>query len=171
MNADGSSVQRILSPTVNIISHFDDVGLLAWSPDGASIAFETLSLANSAKVVLVSADGSGEHRLTSSSGEIDNVDEDGPAWSPDGSRILYWSTGIGLSTVDRSGGDRRTIIGLDVDVGFYSRASWSPDGRAITVGSLDGSIVTVPPTGGMSTLLIRDGMHAAWSPDGRSMAS
>ena len=168
MNADGSSVRRLLSPTVHINNQFDEVGELAWSPDGASIAFETLSVDWPAKIVLVGADGRGERRLTTPTPESQNSEEDGPAWSPDGSRIVYWGTGVGLSSVDRSGGDRRPLAGAP-QTGFFSRPAWSPDGRAVTF-SLDGTIMIVPSSGGMPSPLILDGKHAAWSPDGTRIA-
>jgi Tol biopolymer transport system component len=175
---DGSSVKLLLTPTVHILSPLETgVGFPAWSPDGALLVFETLSIDDNAKIVIVSADGTGEHRLTRSS-ESEFVDEDGPAWSPDGSQITYWrldwitdsrSKDAGLTTVDRSGGDQRRLDVGDVFASFASRPTWLPDGRSIAF-TLNGSVVTVPSTGGIVRTLILDGMHAAWSPDAKRIA-
>jgi Tol biopolymer transport system component len=169
MNADGSAARKLMTPKLYITSQWDDVGELAWSPDGELIAFQTLSMDWPSRIILMNADGSAERALTPSAGWR-TEDEDGAAWSPNGSRLVYWSTGAGLQTVNRSG-DRSSP--LYADVGYYSHPAWSPDGRTITFNTAEWPhprIVRISLDGGLPTLLIQDGGQAALSLDGKRIA-
>lgn len=174
MSPDGSAARTLLAPTVNLYDPCYAVGFLAWAPDGASIAFVTSNCEWPAKIALVSADGTGERRLTAPTPGSEVTDEWGPAWSPDGSRLVYvhvdFFTGDGgLSIIDRNGGDNRPLdAGLHAHL--FSRPAWSPDGRAIMFASPDGSIMIVPSSGGSPWRLILDGRQAAWSADGKRIA-
>jgi hypothetical protein len=143
----------------------------AYSPDGTVIAF-----ARSGDLWVANADGTGQRRLESTP----NVEEWGPAWSPDG-RVLVYSARIG---------DRRQIRLVQLPTGPSQRVArsagedWSPvlsrsgrlafvssrDGTpAVYVSELDGKNVVafdatppeVPPTD------VRD---LAWSPDRKRLA-
>lgn len=85
------------------------------SPDGALVAF-LVGPTLAPDLYVVGADGSGETLLDA--GVIDC------AWSPDGSRIVYTQSGVGIKTVTPGG----TIVDLGV-VG--SRPQYSPDGAFI----------------------------------------
>jgi len=131
MNTDGSGVSRL---TESLQDEYP-----AWSPDGRRIAFNrTTEDPNGdwfTQVYVMDADGTGIHRLTTT-GSVQFA-ESGPAWSADGSRIVFWSWGFGVATVSGNGGSPFTVykgaIGLfaDGDVHFYSTPDWSPDGRKI----------------------------------------
>ncbi|MFC2000080.1 hypothetical protein ACFLXE_04915 [Chloroflexota bacterium] len=73
-----------------------------------------------------------------------------PSWSPDGSRIAYVSSGIGMSsgiyTMDADGANQ-TKIGLPYRVSARS-LSWSPDGNRIVYAENYGGIQTVDSEGG-----------------------
>ena len=145
MNADGSSIRRLRDPTL-YGSKFDDAGLLAWSPDGALIAFGIMSYELPPRVALVTADGASERYLTSP-WDAATLGEDSPAWSPDGSRIAFTSIGRGLMTLDlRSGATTAVLAGGE----FGSRPAWSPDGRLIAFNTQQAvpSIMTIAPSGG-----------------------
>ncbi|MFQ6137197.1 MAG: hypothetical protein ACE5PM_08465 [Candidatus Hydrothermarchaeales archaeon] len=81
VNSDGTD-QRQLSP-----DRVDDV--YTWSPDGDMIAFVKIQL-NYAKLWVVSSDGSYERELP-----ISQTFPINPAWSPDGSRMVYSVFGTG----------------------------------------------------------------------------
>lgn len=102
-----------------------------WSPDGSHIAFHSDrhgSERYDTDVYVVRADGSELRRLTRQGGSY-------PAWSPDGSRIVY------VAAVD---GDRELWL-VSADGGSATRLtrapgddqdpSWSPDGTAILFSS------------------------------------
>jgi Tol biopolymer transport system component len=112
----------------------DDVD---WSPVGKKIAFIRKNRANpdqsnptSAEIYVVNVDGTGLTRLTTNSEE-----ERGPAWSPDGKRIVYsCRQGIrGGNTLEicvMKVADRSVKKLTDNDVADLS-PHWSPDGKKI----------------------------------------
>jgi Tol biopolymer transport system component len=104
-------------------------------------------------------------------------DDTGPAFSPDGDRLVYHSEceGGGLFVMGATGESRRRIAAYGHD------PSWSPDGRSVVVASQATispmaraarsqlSIVDVA-SGAVRTVLEQDAMQPAWSPDGRRIA-
>jgi Tol biopolymer transport system component len=131
MNADGSGVSRL---TEGLQDEYPD-----WSPDGMRIAFNrTTEDPNGdwfTQAYVMDTDGTGIRPLTTSGSA--QFAESGPVWSPDGSRIVFWSWGFGIAIVSGNGGRPSTIYkgadGLftDGDVHFYSNPDWSPDGSKI----------------------------------------
>jgi Tol biopolymer transport system component len=134
MNADGSGVAR-LTVAEGLLDEYP-----AWSPDGRRIAFNHTTEHPVGDwfthVYVMNADGSGGRRLTSY-GQAEFA-EGGPAWSPDGSRIAFWSYAAGVATIDSDvPGFPSTVYKGTVDlfsigeVDFGSTPDWSPDGRKI----------------------------------------
>ena len=131
MNADGSGVTRL---TESLLDEYPD-----WSPDGRRIAFnrysESLVGDWISQVYVMDAGGTGIRRLTATGPA--QFAEGGPAWSPDGSRIVFWSFGFGIAAVGSNGGGVSSIYkganGLftEGDVHFYSTPDWSSDGRKV----------------------------------------
>lgn len=127
MNADGSGVVRL---TESLHDEYP-----AWSPDGSRIAFshtyEVLEGDWFTQVFVMNADGTGMRPLNGASGGPQFA-ESGPSWSPDGSRIAYWSYGAGIAvspggTIYKGATDPFSIG----DVTYYATPDWSPDGSRI----------------------------------------
>jgi class 3 adenylate cyclase/tRNA A-37 threonylcarbamoyl transferase component Bud32 len=88
-----------------------DVRSATWSPDGATIAIVGAETGDEGvQVWLVAPDGTGLRQLTTTGSSFD------PAWSPDGSRLVFSSDrdgSVDLYTVGRTGGEPQKVTNLD----------------------------------------------------------
>ena len=130
MNADGSGVTRL---TEGLHDEYP-----AWSPDGGRIAFNHTTEDENGwftQVYVMNANGTDVRRLTDTGPR--QFAESGPAWSADGSTILFWSFGYGIATVSASGGAPTMLYKgtsdpfAHPDVHYYSTPDWSPDGSYV----------------------------------------
>jgi TolB protein len=133
MNADGSGIARLTLLTEAGLDQYP-----AWSPDGQRIAFtRSLDLDGGPhQVYVMNADGSAINRLTFGDPQ-GRFAESCPAWSPDGSSIVFWSFGYGIAMINSVGGIPSTVykgVGGLFSFGyvnFYSNPDWSPDGQKV----------------------------------------
>jgi Tol biopolymer transport system component len=182
MAADGSNpVNLTKNPAVD--------GDAAWSPDGTRITFSTSrndttpddGNINTDIYTMSSANGSGLVRLTKSA-----ADDGGPAWSPDGTKITFFSDRSSVHSnyeiyvmKAKPEGRRNRPINLSRHSSAVDLSpNWSPDGKQITfmsnrgVGS-DFEIVKMNADGTDQTQLTENELpdrFPAWSPDGTQIA-
>lgn len=81
IHPDGSSGTKLTT-------HGAAASVATWAPDGTRIAYERVESGNN-NIWVVGADGSNNHRVTSSARTYQDVT---PAWSPNGQRIYFAST-------------------------------------------------------------------------------
>jgi TolB protein len=162
----------------------------AWSPDGRSLAFahfeQSARRIVSTLEVMSAAGGPARSvaRVTFGARQLESLEE--PAWSPDGSRILYTVTRLGhggnfhpsLFVVAATGGKPK-LLAREAEAG-----AWSPDGLRIAFASVrdhhgqtcgedecdyNGEIYTMDANGRNPHRLTRntgDDNGPDWSPDG-----
>jgi TolB protein len=134
MNADGANYHDITWPGGDRRFRYP-----AWSPDSTKLAFENIlpdagdGYGSMTNVAVINADGSGMHDLISFF--EDGVVDSEPAWSPDGTEILFASNRSGTRNVwimnsDGSGKANVTNSRFD-DQG----PTWSPDGSSMAFSS------------------------------------
>jgi Tol biopolymer transport system component len=179
MDADGSAITTLIRHDFRDDWYPDGsrgVTKPAWSPDGERIAFERPGDGDvrPTQIYVMSADGSGVRRLTTSRDGSYSAESD-PSWSPDGSRIALWSFSYGIAAVDSNGGIPTTIYKDFPAVAYGARPTWSPDGSTIAFNTFRGSpsgpaIWIVSANGGEARVIIPSGYDAAWSPDGARLA-
>jgi tricorn protease-like protein len=160
----------------------------AWSPDGRRIAYTRVGCAPDDDagtcVWIMNADGTGQTLLTAADvppgctdrapGHYNRRHASEPAWSPDGSRIVFTGYfdictdqggGSDIWTMNPDGSDQRNLI---VDSGTRDRQpTWSPDGKTIAfVSNRSGGelLFSVPATGGAVSALT-SGDNADEDPD------
>jgi imidazolonepropionase-like amidohydrolase/Tol biopolymer transport system component len=151
-------------PQVNVFSESFTTKMprfATFSPDGRQVVFESLG-----RLYVKDAAGGTPRALTANDGDF-QLD---PAWSRDGSRIVFVSWNdqrlAEIRVVSADGSGMRTLTQMP---GHYRRPSFSPDGQTIVFqrgggGELtsdrwaeDKGIFRMPAAGGQATRLTREG--------------
>lgn len=127
MDPDGSNQMNL----INNLSHDYDP---EWSPDGNSIVFVS-ERDGTADIYTMNLDGSDLSQLTypvnpSDPGDGRNRD-DMPDWSPNGTKIVFFSLRDGNSKIWLMNADGSNQIKLDLPFGVHAYPRWSPDGNEI----------------------------------------
>ena len=109
---------------------------VAWSPDGARIAYVSEGcITGEWDIFVTAADGADPRRLTNTPDAF----KEGPDWSPDGTSIAYAAYGE-VSLVNVETGKARSLIQAQDGHGFHlhgsgwsGRSAWSATGRYLQV--------------------------------------
>jgi TolB protein len=114
----------------------------AWSPDGREIAFSIGGNAGRERgdIATIRPDGAHLRRLTFTDADEGSaapaIDEESPAWTPDGRRIAFTSDSGALGrqfdvyAINRDGGHPTRLTFAECGA-----PAWSPDGRKLACGS------------------------------------
>jgi len=161
------------APAARLVAGFEEIGRLAWSPDGGTLAFGARRAANW-DVYLVGRDGAGLRRLTAHA-----AFDAWPAWSPDGRQVAFVSYrggGLGLYRLPVGGADADAVP-LTEGGGRAIEPAWSPDGARIAFASWhEGAyrLEAVDAAGGSRRVVAEDAgtdlRSPAWAPGGRRLA-
>ena len=106
--------------------------IVVGSGEAARAGNGLLAFADDDGIYTVNPDGSDRQLLVSEPGTLE-----GPSWSPDGTRLAYWSATNSegpwqVKVVDADGSDPVTVASEVVSrTGFGGPVAWSPDGSAL----------------------------------------
>lgn len=125
------------------------------------------------ELYLMDGDGRNQRRLTNTP----SIQEWHPAWSPDGSRIVFQchlsgGSGFNVCLINADGSEYTQITNWEQDGSGAQRPVWSPDGSQIAVSREmgDGTWIWVMNADGGSQRQLVEGRDPSWSPDGSRIA-
>ena len=176
-NRDGERAIYIMDGDGTNPFKLTEGGMPAWLPNGDKIGF-----VHHGDIWVIDREGRNRENITKGRYEESIYY---PAWSPDGSEIVYWSRvgGIfGTPDIYLMNASGRHPKNLTDDLHHDDRPSWSPDGRQIAFtanlrpqGQWVESEVFVMDTNGGNRVKLTQNPHAksgdvSWSPDGTRIA-
>jgi TolB protein len=147
----------------------------AWSADGERIAFMKVPFpqpgnceSQCADIYVMNADGTGLTKVTSG-----NSYDFSPAWSPDGSKIVFASYRNGNSDIYTMNADGNGVTRITTDPEWDTAPAWSPRGDEIAYSRYspgNGYMLHVVRADGSGERQLVVGEHPDWSPDGSRLA-
>jgi len=148
-----------------------------WSPDTLKILFQSDRIANPSapvhfQIYVMNTDGSSVGKLTA----VDSADSYQPAWSPDGTKIIFGSNRDGNGEIYVMDPNGANVVRLTFDSSEDGQPAWSPDGSKIAFATArDGNdeIYVMNPDGTAPVNLTNDpssDLTPAWSADGSKIA-
>ena len=163
-----SDLPEVRARYVNVGSRIESADI---SPSGQRAVFEARG-----EILSVPLEKGDIRNLTNSVG----VNERSPIWSPDGSRIAYFSDESGeyaLHIKNQNGQSEAQKIDLGHPSSFYYFPAWSPDSKKIAFGDKHLNLWYVDLDKKTPVHVARDRFmppgevfHATWSPDSRWLA-
>ena len=161
--------EATLGPPVPVLKGTHPIRDHELSPDGEWIAFTEAGVREDLFIARV--DGTEYRRLTD-----DAFRDRGPAWSPDGTRIAFYSDRSGSYDMWAIHPDGSGLVPLTSGTGQSGFPAWAPDGKGIAFGFDRWFIVdpkalsaTTPPTEAAISPTERF-LPTSWSPDGGRIA-
>jgi len=158
MNEDGTGQTRVTLDNASSDEY------PAWSPSCDRIAYSYDPDGTAAQILVMNADGSGNHGLVTTPGRNRN-----PAWLTDGTRIAFASDTGRQGTWDiyvmNADGTQRTRL-TEPAFHTYDYATWSPDGTKIAFVVLGTSAIRVMNADGSGMTLLADSasfQRIAWT--------
>jgi Tol biopolymer transport system component len=166
MNADGTGVTLLVDRAFSAVP--------VWSPDGTRIAFRSLNdgpFGQVGRIFVINVDGTGLRQLSPDDPDPNQFFyfDEGPTWSPDGSKVAFTRTGVlTVINVDGTG-----MITLPTPAGA-NYPSWSPDGTRIAYSAfIDSPDIFVSNADGSNVFRVTTGVdqenNPRWSPDSRRL--
>jgi Tol biopolymer transport system component len=133
----------------------------AISPDGSRIAYSRISNKHVGELWISPMAGGSPLRIGGK-----KAYEIGPAWSPDGKWLTYFSSDRGVLKMAVGSSDPAVPLGFSE--GCENPAQWSPDGKEIACATGDG-VVLVSPDGKDRRTVGHRRAYIAWSRDGKEI--